>query len=438
LALVFIFIVAMLWTPKHSLPAISYLPQDTVFYYQWSNQETFNQQVLAKLPIIDASIPQEQLSKLQQILLDGFGQAKEIVWFKVKDDSDDHYLVRFDKSRSILKWLQEYQIDYLFVEPGKNVILISHSASLVASADSGAHFDVSENDLGQGVNIYWSTQDSPQFLKNLSAWLKISTDNPHVYTNIKLLDSGKTSFNLWQDKLRKVINSTSTVTWPNDAQIPYNIDLALGFSSGLNQEEQGLIKSYILQPLFADLPYYKLGEKDMARLMQGNFILKNSDGWLMMSRLDWQSQAAALLPSFDLTEVKKVLPDGTAYIEYLASSTQAINSQDKNNQNVKQYDYRSHVYWKIGDLYGMELGGYYYLANQPSLLEKTIASQIKLANITQNCLSSQNLQVKDIIKLQAKFLTDGQIKQTLLDRGIEELLVFSYENNQIKGWQACF
>ncbi len=416
----------MRWTPSGASFTLKYLPANTSFYWQWSSRDLLDNKILESLPIIKSEEPNKQQQFLSNLLGDAWPQAEEVIWFKLKDNKADYYLLRLDNAKAVLKNLVTIKPEFNYQLLAKDVLLVyaKDKEAVVPAAEPL----LAETSINAGINIYWQTNSAPEFLSELSKWLQIAPENPSVYANLKVLKNNKLSFNVWQNKLRRLINASSTYSWPNQVLVPYDSNLAVGFSSALNEEEQNLINQYFLSNLFPDLPYYNISQEELGKLIfRGSFIIKNKDGWLLLSLSDWQAVAAKLVPDFKLKEVKKLLPDKTSYTAY--------EMEDAPTNQI--HNYRDQEYWQIGNLYGWGNNEAYYLSNQASIIEKSIASQVKLIDLLKSC-SSSKLQINDLLLLNADSLEESSLKGLLEAKGVTNLTIFSYQDEEKIGWQACF
>lgn len=416
----------MRWTPELSSTTLKYLPANTSFYWQWSDRDFFDNQLLGQLPVIKTAALEQQETKLSAILSDAWPQVEELVWFRVAGNDQDYYILRLPKAKSIAKRLNQSEAGYYYEVLAKDILAI-YTKDQKTLLDS-EKLVLAEQNFNQGINIYWQVSQAPDFLQDLSKWLKLAPENQGVYANLRFLKDKKISFNVWQNKLRRIINTSSTPTWPNQALVPYDANLVLGFSSNLTKTEQEIISQYFIHPLAADLPYYNMSQRELEELiLRGSYLVKNSDAWLLISISDWQPLVGKLVPDFKLKEVKKLLPDRTAYIAY------ELDEQS----STQNHEYRGQNYWQVGNLYGWGNAQAYYLSNQANLIEKTIASQVKLADLIKAC-NDQDVQINDILLVETKTLPDLELKAVLEQRQIDHLTVFSYQNEAMIGWRACF
>lgn len=416
----------MRWTPNNSSFTLKYLPANTSFYWQWSSRDFLDNKILEALHIIKAEELDQQEQFLSSLLGDAWPQVEELIWFKIQNDETDYYLLRFDNAKTVSKNLSVIKPEFSYQLLAKDILAVygKEKEALVPATEAL----VTEASIDEGINIYWQTNSAPEFLADLSTWLQLAPENPSVYANLKILKNNKLSFNVWQNKLRRLINASSTYAWPNQVLVPYDTNLAIGFSSILEEEEQSLISQYFLNNLFPDLPYYNISQEELSRLIfRGSFILKNQDAWLLLSLIDWQTVAAKLVPDFKLKEVKKLLPDKTSYTAYEMEET----------ATEQMHSYRGQEYWQIGNLYGWGNNEAYYLSNQASMIEKSIASQVRLIDLVKSC-SASNLQINDLLLLNTADLADSALKELLSARGLSNLTIFSYQDEEKLGWQACF
>lgn len=422
--------VLMLFNTKKSTQAlVMYLPENTNFYYHWSDKNSFTNIDLSKLPIFDAEQPKKEIEKLKNLLLDGFLGTREIVWFQVSENSDSHYLLRLDKAEKIAKWLADNRPDYNYRFIADDVLLLSPDLWLVNNYDGNKTVSITANNLGQGINIFWSKDNPPLFLSAVTKWLDLDTDLPGIYLNIFVKADGHLDLDLWQMKMRQVINTTSTVAWPNEAILPRGADLLLGFGDHQPAQWQEIVSQYVLQAMLDELPYYRLSAKKInEQILKDNFIYLLNNNWLMLSKEDWQARISDWLPDLQLKEEKNRLPDGTVYTEYLT---------DQNSQ-FEELSYQGKDYWRLGDLYGAQIGLYYYLSNNENLMQSTMASSYILEDYVSNCSLPSDAVINDLAQANVLKIKDSAIKQYFQSSNIENMTIYSYENSQKIGFRACF
>ena len=134
-----------------------------------------------------------------------------------------------------------------------------------------------------------------------------------------------------------------------------------------------------------------------------------------------------MVSSFDLQKITKVLSDGTAYVEFVASSS----------PEIIQHAYYEQNYWQIDGLYGVERENIYYLSNKQYLIEDILSSDYMISSIWSDCLDS-NSQINDFVIWQTNKLKNSPIKEYLESQDIDNIKFVSYSNDNINALQFCF
>ncbi|MFA6253013.1 MAG: hypothetical protein WCV69_01975 [Patescibacteria group bacterium] len=430
LGVVILGIAVMLLAPKKSSqPLLMYLPQNTTFYYHWSDLATYKSLDISKLAIIDTTEPTTKIEELKKLLLDGFFSAKEIVWFKTESLSDDNFLLRLDNAKQVTKWLATNRPEYSYLLIDNDILLVSADPWLTNHYNEQSRMEVASNNISLGINIFWSKKNAPEFLSALTEWLKLDTGLPNIYANIYQQKDGQLNIHVWQVKLRQVINASSTDVWPNKANFPLGADLVFGFGEHAPDKWQAVVSQSILQPLFGELPYYRLSAKKIEeQILKNNYIYLANDKWLMVGSEDWQSRINDWVPNLNLQETKNRLPDGTVYTEYI-SGQEAV---------IEKLSYQAKDYWYFGELYGAQIDSSYYLSNSESIIQATLVSKYDMQSYLGQCQLAGDYQIIDLVQVNSAKIKDETIKKALLDKKINNLTVFSYENNQQIGFRACF
>ncbi len=430
LGVVILGIALMLLAPeKSSQPLLMYLPKNTTFYYHWSDMATYKSLDISKLAIIDTTEPTDKIEELKSLLLDGFFGTKEVVWFKTDALSDDNFLLRLDNAKQVTKWLITNRPEHSYLLIDKDILLISADSWLSNHYNEQSRMEVASNNMSLGINIFWSKNNTPKFLSALTEWLKLDTGLPNIYANIYQQKDGQLNIYVWQVKLRQVINASSTDVWPNKANFPLGADLILGFGEHAPDKWQAVVSQSILQPLFSELPYYRLSAKKIEeQILKNNYIYLANDKWLMVSKEDWQSRINDWVPNLNLQESKNRLPDGTVYTEYI-SGQEAV---------IEKLSYQAKDYWHFGGLYGAQIDSSYYLSNSESIIQATLVSKYDMQSYLGHCQLAGDYQIIDLVQVNSAKIKDEIIKKALLDQKINNLTIFSYENNQQIGFKACF
>jgi hypothetical protein len=265
-------------------------------------------------------------------------------------------------------------------------------------------------------------------LADLTKWLKLDTGLPNIYANIYQQPDAQINIHVWQNKLRQVINASSTVEWPNQVNFPMNADLVFGFADHPTDEWQNIVSQNIIQPLFTDLPYYRLSPKKIEeQVLKNNFIYLSNNKWLMASTEDWQSRINDWVPDLKLKEARNRLPDGTVYTEFVSEQ----------GAEVEALKYQQYDYWHLGQFYGAQIGPYYYLSNSETLIQGTFVSKYDIQSYLDQCQIAGDYKIIDLVQINSAKIKDELIKKTLLDQNINNLSILSYENNLQIGFKAC-
>lgn len=416
------------WTKKSSQPLALYLPADTTFFYNWTDTSAYENLEINKISVINSQEPTAKIAELKNMLQNGFLNVREVIWFKIENSQDDNFLLRLDKAEQTAKWLADNRPEYNYLLVDDSVVLVSRDAWLPNNYSEQVKMDLATNNLGMGVNIFWSKNEAPSFLADLTKWLKIQTGLPNIYANIYQQPDGQVNMHIWQPKLRQIINASSTVEWPNQANFPLNADLVFGFGDHATEEWQNIVSQNIIQPLFTDLPYYRLSATKMEeQVLKNNFIFLSGDKWLMASAEDWQSRIKDWVPNLKLKEARNRLPDGTVYTEFVSDDDLELESL-----KYQQYDY-----WHLGQFYGAQIGPYYYLSNNESLIQATFVTKYNIQSYLGLCQIAGDYKIIDLVQVNSAKIKDELIKKALLDQDINNLTVLSYENNLQIGFKAC-
>ena len=125
----------------------------------------------------------------------------------------------------------------------------------------------------------------------------------------------------------------------------------------------------------------------------------------MVSSEDWQSRINDWAPDLQLKEVKNRLPDGTVY-------TELIGEQEA---KVELLSYQSYDYWRLGQLYGAQIGPYYYLSNSQSLIQTTFVSKYQIASYLSQCQIAGDYKIIDLAQINSLKIKDEAIKIKVAD-----------------------
>ncbi len=421
-------VVMISWTRKSSQPLAVYLPANTTFFYNWTDPSYYENLGIDQISIINTQEPTAKIAELKKILQNGFLNTQEVIWFKTGGSSDDNFLLRLDKGKETVKWLVANRPEYSYLLVDDGVLLLSVDDWLPNHYATQDKIDFDTNNLGVGVNIFWSKNEAPIFLADLTKLLQLDNGLPSIYANIYKQRDGQVAVHIWQDKLRQVINASSTVAWPNQAKFPLNADLVFGFGEHKSDKWQGVVSQNIIQTLFTELPYYRLSDQKIEeQILKNNFIYLSHNNWLMVSPVDWQSRINDWVPNLKVKESKNRLPDGTVYTEFVSDEGAEVESL-----HYQQYDY-----WHFGQFYGTQIGAYYYLSNSETLIQSTLLSKYNIQSYLGGCQIAGDYQIIDLAQVNTAKIQNDTIKEALQKKNINYLTVLSYESNAQIGLKAC-
>lgn len=137
LALVSLVLAIRLWPHSEHQPILSYLPDSTNFYYHFTDNRSWEKEVLADYPGLDLTVPRSQIEKLQTLLGVSFLNSKEIVWFRINQSQGDNYLLRLSPlQKKVLQQLQTDNPDLYFKQLDRDILLIAESSQLANTSIS--------------------------------------------------------------------------------------------------------------------------------------------------------------------------------------------------------------------------------------------------------------------------------------------------------------
>ncbi len=416
--LIVVLLFAMFWSKGPDVYAKGFLPDNTTFYYQWANNKAIKANPWHDFELFDDNIADTRLSEVSDILVDSQSRLEELVWFKTSSDQD-HYLLRLSSiSQSYIDQLKEQYPELVFYRPHKKILLITPSPELPNSLPKLLVSKFTVNNIDTGVSMYWSLDNSPEFLQKLSIWLEPMFTESEIFVNFQNTAGNLNKINIWQVKNNNLPAMTNNF-FANTRRL-YDFDNAIGLSADSMLTFDDFIKTNILEKQFSSLPYYDFTKNDI-------IVWQHEENWLMASDQDWQKLNFDLASSFDLQEITKVLSDGTAYVEFIASSS----------PEIIQHAYYEQNYWQIDGLYGVEREDIYYLSNKQYLIEDILSSDYLITTLWSDCLDNNN-QINDFVVWQTNKLKNSSIKQYLESQDISNLKFISYSNNNINAWQLCF
>ncbi len=128
-----------------------------------------------------------------------------------------------------------------------------------------------------------------------------------------------------------------------------------------------------------------------------------------------------------MSEHKKLLPDGTLYVEYVESGT----------PTVTQHQYHAQSYWQIDGLYGWQVDFVYYLSNDEDMIKEIIDQSTLVGDSLGDCSQGKGYYINDFMILDTKELLEGDFKTYLNSKNIKQLNMFGYFNHVSTGILIC-
>ncbi len=389
-----------------------FLPDNTSFYYHWTSKNTFLNSF--DNPFLDKQLSEDKINNLNDIFNESSNNIQEIIWFRVGDNKEDHYLLLF--SRLPYKFLDEIESDtYLFKKIDKRIILVTENQEVLdsVSLSDNSKFNISTFD--KGINIYWKLGYSEDILNN----------------TFPLLSTRDTFVNISEKKKKQIINifqknNDSFVKKDKSLlQIPKDFDSIISFNSSSTINFSNFVYDNILLSQFYSLPIYYDDKSVKEYLLKDNIIIQDENSWLMINNDHYN--ISNFRNSFNLEEVKKTLSDGTLYTELV------FNEEEKSiDHSFKEYSY-----WQVDNLFGIELNKYNYLSNRQYLIEDILSDYIYLGELWKNYISNTDI-VEDFIHFKVNKLPKGQLREYLEKYNVTSLDLLSYSNSMVKGYVIIF
>jgi hypothetical protein len=400
------------WPTSSKYNLLTYLPDDTSFYYHFTNKDTFSDNFL------NQEMPSEKILELEGVLGGNFLNLQEIIWFQVDGNQDDNYLLRF--SRLPKDILEDFatETSFRFASPQKNMLLISSGQELgllEVDLDKNIYFE-------KGISVYWQKNKSPEFLEEISTAVEPVFAGDDVLLNWQKLTKGKNKISLLENK-------TSELKDLKDFLMPEDFDLVFGFRNGINNLVPQNFSINMLKSLFDSLPYYNLNNEVIKnRILQDTIVWQKDDAWILASNTLWQEDILNFIDSFEVKEVPGVLSDGTAYIELVANSDQSTIEHQINGQKVLQID----------ELFIWDIGEQHYLSNSKKAIEDLTTHNNYLSGLLEDCSADLDSKIGDFMYFETKDIVEGKIKDYLVNNKINSLKMSSYATGSISGLNICF
>jgi hypothetical protein len=414
-------------SPSKSFPkALDYLPPETNFYYQWVGQEALQPEYLGVPVFFVYQVPNIHLEKVRSLLTSSWPAVGELIWFQT--DQAEGYIIQFKDRlpKDFFNNLKKNHPEYFLAHPQSAILLVSASSELMAKLSSPAPRSEAGQLAPAGINIYYQTEQLPQFLLGLHSNLVSLLTKPEVWLNFFLNKNKHGEINIFQKG-----NAQGLVVqnyW-SALRVPKDFTLALGLTASSSSASAEIIKTRLVKPFFTSLASYNLDSRELTKYLDGQAaIFQVGDSWLLVAQKDFKPQLGDLADNLQLKELKKVLPDGTAYVELVTSDEQLI----------KELDFRGQKFWQIADLFGLNLGGYYYLSNSRPIIEGLILAPGSINSLASLCPSKRQQLINDFIYLQSASLPQGDLKQFLDNYHFQDLELSSFTNHDWQGLKLCF
>jgi hypothetical protein len=425
IALAVVLLLLMFWfSVKPEFLAHDFLPDQTTFYYQWTDKQAWSGQP-SPVTIFDNQEPTNQLNKLQGLLGEMMANTAEIIWFQTSDSDSDHYLVRLigGLSKQEVEYLATSIGDYTLSQPNRQILLISPEPELGQTLPEMpiAKFELARKQAD--VNLYFELDQAPEFLQKLAGYLETVTTNPQIFLSLDLAGR-QMMVDLYQPV--QVDETADQISW-SKVKIPdHRVALAINDLSATADE---LIQNFILPNLFTELPnFYAVDDLTRQKLSQKVMLVTTEDDdWLLVSQQDWQESIFELIPEFLVTEVSKRLSDGTLYTELVKNKDAQAEILPLGETN----------YWKIDGLYGAQAEDFYYLSNSEAVIKQIITKSSYIGDSWTDCLLTGQSTVTDWLSLDRDALDKVHIN-SLFAKDIKQLDVFAYYNHVTRGWRMCF
>lgn len=407
------------WSVKSEVYAFDLLPPETNFYYEWPDKDTFDLELSQNVPFLELSAPNSHLNDIKVLLGNRFIDVEEIVWFQVKQNDEDYYLIRLRSlSDKFIENLQNSQSKYKLRKARDGVLFVYTQEDLLLPDLVDGRFSV--NHIKKGNNIYWQIEDSPDFLVDFSDNIKPFVKYQDTYLNIE-----SNSLNLFQ-----IYNESSVLDNRfSDILFPQDFDILLGLRASSTESMVNYISNQVILANFNNLPYFNLTQDKFNDYFLSDSVLwQRADDWLLIKQDDWWPLITDLASSLQLEEKKSLLPDGTAYVELVV----------KENQLTQHFKYMGHELWQIDDIFGTNIDRNFYISNNRNVLENLISQNVNLHTFSQVCAPAGDYSVLDILWWDNNKLKNSALKDYFISKNIPNLHIFTYQNSVIRGINWCF
>ena len=86
-----VFAISLLWSVKPEVYARDFLPENTVFYYEFNDIDNLSQD---KYGLFDYSVPMSHAERINEILAEQIVELEGLIWFKVENVEESSYLIK--------------------------------------------------------------------------------------------------------------------------------------------------------------------------------------------------------------------------------------------------------------------------------------------------------------------------------------------------------
>ena len=417
-----VFAISLLWSVKPEVYARDFLPENTVFYYEFNDIDNLSQD---KYGLFDYSVPMSHAERINEILAEQIVELEGLIWFKVENVEESSYLIKLsDYTDGLLESLRANHPDLYYNRLSKDILLISELESIANNPTKVVVGRFNVNYIAKGINIYVDLRHTPEFLQKLTDSLSTTVSDPRVFINLS-----DNNINIYQtqyfDDTNKFVEQSDLYTY---ARQPKDFDFAIGTSQDSTLNFRKFISQNILLAIFDSLPYHNLSLDDLETyFLEESIVWQREDAWLTPHTHAWQRIANQFAKTFEVSEHKKLLPDGTLYIEYVESGTPAVT----------QHQYHAQSYWQIDGLHGWQVDLVYYLSNDEDMIKEIIDQGTLLGDSLADCSQGKEYYINDFMILDPNELPEGDLRAYLNSKNIKQLNMFGYFNHVSTGILIC-
>ena len=424
IALVVVLISLTWWfSVKPEFSAYNFLPDNTTFYYQWTDRDWQGDQHTI---IFDRAVPLAKIADLENILEVMMAQIEEVIWFQTDNINEDHYLLRVvgNLSKEEIEYLTKENSDWFFTRINDQILLITKQEQLSEQLSPALVNKLPMAQRRVGENIYFDPTQAPEFLNSLIQYLKTDFSEQEIFLQLDF--DGKTYLvDIYQVKNEE--DETEDTSW-SQISLPKKFQAVLAINN-LSLETQKWLSQFIVAKLFVDLPgFYIFDENILNNLWQTSSLIKIDDQqWLWVGHNDWQEYIFSLLPNFTTKEVARTLVDGTLYTELVKNTELEFQNFSLGEQS----------YWQMGDLFGVQVNDLYYLSNSEASIKNILLHSKSATDFWRNCSFNSSSLVTDWVHLDDKSIAIIGLGEYLPNK-VDQLDIFAYQNHLTHGYRLCF